>query len=78
LGAKIRSGSFYRPIPLAFQTVAHELFAKPIVILPGVVEKGDAGVEGAVDNLSGFRLLIYRAEIIATDSRNRNLESCLS
>jgi hypothetical protein len=55
-------------VALSFQRVAQPLLAATIVIFPGIVEEIDAGIDGSVDNSSGFILRVGGTEMKAADS----------
>ena len=55
-------------VPLDLQRASHSLFAEAIMVFPGIVEEVHAGVQGLVDNLSGFRVGVYRAEVVSANS----------
>jgi hypothetical protein len=55
-----------------FQSFAHALFAEPVVVFPGIVEKRHAVVDGFGDNLIGGLVGFGGAQMIAAQSHGRN------
>ena len=52
---------------------AHDLFAVALVIIPRVVEKSQALVEGGVHDLDGFLSVLDGADVPAAQANNRDL-----
>ena len=56
-----------------FQSFAHDLFGVAVVIVPGVVEEGEAFVDGGVHDADGFRVFLDAADVPAAEAGHRDL-----
>jgi hypothetical protein len=63
------------PVAAPFQRLAHEAFALAVVILPGVVHEGDAGVDGGVHDADGGPPRLDLAEVVPAKAERRHLHA---
>ena len=72
VGAVLGHQEGFVAIAVLRQRLAHAPFGIAVVVLPGVVEEGGAGVDRAVNDGDGFRL-IRRADMRAADAEKTDL-----
>lgn len=62
----------------AFQRFAHPFFTAPVVILPGIVHKCDAGLDRLMDDPYRFALVFCAAEMSAAQRQHGDLDAGLA
>jgi hypothetical protein len=60
-------------IAAALQGLAHPVFRFAAVVLPAVVEKGDAAIDGLMHNLNGGLLAFSIAQVMPAKPQRGNL-----
>src|SRR5439155_17314881 len=58
--------------------VAHNGFAGAVVVIPGVVEEGQAFVDGGVHDFDGLVLVLDRADVPAAQGEDRDADAGLA
>src|ERR1700748_3275790 len=66
------------PVALPLEGDAQAFLASPTVVFPCVVEEVDAVVESLRDHVVDLRLPGNRAQVIAPDTQDRNIQSGLT
>ena len=62
----------------AFQAQAQPGLGFAAIVLPGIVVKGDASVEGAVDNFNGGFLIFRATKMMTAETERGDLDACLA
>ncbi len=68
-------GHQHDAVALTLERGAEPLFAGAIVIIPGIVEEVNAGIQGTIDDSFGLALVFRRPEMVSADSDDGNLHA---
>jgi hypothetical protein len=73
VGADLRHE--HRFVSSSAESVTKPFFTLAVVILPGIIEEIDAGVEGLLHDAGGFLQILGRCEMEATDPKDGDLQT---
>src|SRR5207248_3127523 len=63
------------PVPPALEAPTEPVLGPAVPVLPAVVEKGDAGIDGLVDEADGLLHRLEVAEVAAAEPQRRHLDA---